>query len=762
MIKKISLLISIFFISLSTSFAVTQNKSCRKYRYGAKMRKFSIVLILICACFLFLSSKNASAFTDTVYECLGGAGINCYVAHFDRTGSMADPHVPSGGIYYWQPVDVDYCPTPTSTYAECTAHYPNHFFSITKSDVIAGNYDFHCTQTLYDDDGVTLIFDGSNDNITPGPPANEIPIDITGGLGAYWSFDSCTAIDDSGNGNDGTLYGNPQCVNGEKGKAFSFNGTSDYIEVPSSSQLNPSQAVTISLWAKEFSTSPAYSSLIYKAGQEPTTCCSDRVYSLWTRSDQGIHFASTPEGATNQVYCDTPGGQYSVNEFVHIAGVIDTATHTMSIYVNGNKVQICSNYGDQIRSGTYPLRIGGHFHTLGDQYSFNGIIDEVHIYDRALTDAEIQALYSGYVPPPQACTYAYSDWGACQPDSTQTRTVLTATPDGCTGTPVLSQSCTYVPPKLEVSPTSHDFGQLAAVICSFPQEFTLSNTGSANLNVSSISISDTTNFALVLNGGSNPCSVSNPVIAPGNSCTVGVSFCPSVGGLISANLTITSNDPASPTSASIRGTGIEVFSLSFPLKNYTPYTAPISAVFDHSMTSPYVSKNKTVVAYTGETGGGKHLADCYSNASKLSFIVNGNYTGAKSFGGNKYLCYDSHPGTDYPIKRSTPVVAASNGIVHLPKSFPGVRNAKAFNTIEIDHGNGYKTYYLHSSRILVKEGQPIGRGEQISLSGDVGASGRFHLHFEVQKDGIPVDPYGWQGATIDPYKRAANLNLWAN
>ena len=45
-----------------------------------------------------------------------------------------------------------------------------------------------------------------------------------------------------------------------------------------------------------------------------------------------------------------------------------------------------------------------------------------------------------------ACTYTYSDWEVCQSDSTQIRSMLTSTPSGCTGTPVLSQACTYVPP----------------------------------------------------------------------------------------------------------------------------------------------------------------------------------------------------------------------------------------------------------------------------------------------------------------------------
>ena len=49
-------------------------------------------------------------------------------------------------------------------------------------------------------------------------------------------------------------------------------------------------------------------------------------------------------------------------------------------------------------------------------------------------------------PPPPTCIYTYSDWEACQTDNTQSRTVLTTTPEGCVGTPELSRSCDYVPP----------------------------------------------------------------------------------------------------------------------------------------------------------------------------------------------------------------------------------------------------------------------------------------------------------------------------
>jgi hypothetical protein len=49
-------------------------------------------------------------------------------------------------------------------------------------------------------------------------------------------------------------------------------------------------------------------------------------------------------------------------------------------------------------------------------------------------------------PSPTTCTYTYDVWGACQSNNTQTRIVLTTTPAGCTGTPVVSQACTYTPP----------------------------------------------------------------------------------------------------------------------------------------------------------------------------------------------------------------------------------------------------------------------------------------------------------------------------
>ena len=208
------------------------------------------------------------------------------------------------------------------------------------------------------------------------------------------------------------------------------------------------------------------------------------------------------------------------------------------------------------------------------------------------------------------------------------------------------------------------------------------------------------------------------------------------------------------------------FYLSFPLSYYGAYDAPINCVFDHSMNSPY-DMDKIVIAYTGEIGHyqssdykSPFCDNCYKDSDKQAFVINGHYMGIWRCG-DYYLCYDGHPGTDYNVPEDTPVYAAAEGIAYIPKCFPGRSNAQMLNTIEIDHQNGYKTYYLHLNSQLVSDKQRVSRGQLIGYAGDVGTRpGFYHLHFEVQQNGIPVDPYGWEGSGLDPYYLAKNIDLW--
>lgn len=84
-----------------------------------------------------------------------------------------------------------------------------------------------------------------------------------------------------------------------------------------------------------------------------------------------------------------------------------------------------------------------------------------------------------------------------------------------------------------------------------------------------------------------------------------------------------------------------------------------------------------------------------------------------------------HNGTDFATPIGTPVYSTGDGKVILTRNHP-----YAGKYIVIQHGSSYKTRYLHLSRILVKKGQAISRGQKIALSGNTGRSTGPHLHYE--------------------------------
>jgi len=95
-----------------------------------------------------------------------------------------------------------------------------------------------------------------------------------------------------------------------------------------------------------------------------------------------------------------------------------------------------------------------------------------------------------------------------------------------------------------------------------------------------------------------------------------------------------------------------------------------------------------------------------------------------------------HYGIDIANSIGTPIYAADDGYVLLA----GQDTWGYGLQIVIDHGNGFRTRYAHLSKILVKAGQAVKRGEKIALMGNTGRSTGPHLHFEIIKNGVPVDP----------------------
>ncbi|GGC81818.1 M23 family metallopeptidase [Undibacterium terreum] len=94
-----------------------------------------------------------------------------------------------------------------------------------------------------------------------------------------------------------------------------------------------------------------------------------------------------------------------------------------------------------------------------------------------------------------------------------------------------------------------------------------------------------------------------------------------------------------------------------------------------------------------------------------------------------------HEGIDFPAPTGTPIVAAAGGVVIAAEFHP-----QFGNMLEIDHGGDIMTRYAHTSRIYVKVGDIVKRGQHVADIGSTGRSTGSHLHFEVHLKGVPQNP----------------------
>jgi murein DD-endopeptidase MepM/ murein hydrolase activator NlpD len=116
-----------------------------------------------------------------------------------------------------------------------------------------------------------------------------------------------------------------------------------------------------------------------------------------------------------------------------------------------------------------------------------------------------------------------------------------------------------------------------------------------------------------------------------------------------------------------------------------------------------------------------------------------------------------HEGMDFSAPIGTEVYATGNGTIR----FAGRDGAGGYgNQVIIDHGYNYQTVFAHLSRIFVKPGQKILRGQIIGYIGNTGKSTSPHLHYEVHKNNIPVNPiyFFFNDLTPDQFKMMLDLS----
>lgn len=124
-----------------------------------------------------------------------------------------------------------------------------------------------------------------------------------------------------------------------------------------------------------------------------------------------------------------------------------------------------------------------------------------------------------------------------------------------------------------------------------------------------------------------------------------------------------------------------------------------------------------------------------------------------SAGFPNYASGKYHGGIDFPCPTGTPVCAAEKGRVTTAKEL----NYSYGHYIIIDHGNGISTLYAHNSKLLVKVGTVVEKGQQIAESGSTGNSTGPHCHFEVRMNGTRVNPLNYLGKNAELPKDGNNI-----
>ena len=205
------------------------------------------------------------------------------------------------------------------------------------------------------------------------------------GLAAAYAFDEgtgTTVADASNHGLTGTISGATWTTQGKYTNALSFNGTSGYVDLGNPASLQMTGSMTLSAWVKATANPPDDGQIIAK---------SDNVsgWQLKTSPDTGPHTfgIAISDGSTHvQRYSSTVR---ALNVWYHIAGVYNAKPHTLDIYVNGVlnngvlKGVIPASQSNANVNVNIGRRTGGYY--------FKGIIDEVRLYNRALTQLEIQS-----------------------------------------------------------------------------------------------------------------------------------------------------------------------------------------------------------------------------------------------------------------------------------------------------------------------------------------------------------------------------------
>jgi concanavalin A-like lectin/glucanase superfamily protein/putative zinc finger protein len=220
---------------------------------------------------------------------------------------------------------------------------------------------------------------GADGTVTPG----EVWSFHTGSLVGHWKLEaqrSGVAGDSSGNDLSGMLQGDPAWVSGRIGQGVELDGDGDYVDLGSKPEFNLVHQISVACWIKVNAFDKEWQALVTKG---------DLSWRLSRGLENNLHFGCTG------MWPEWVHGKKNVNDgqWHHVAGTFDG--NKLSLYVDGQLDVSAAIMGGprKIHITDEPVLIGANSQQEGRNW--NGLVDEVRIYNYALSVEEIQALYTG-------------------------------------------------------------------------------------------------------------------------------------------------------------------------------------------------------------------------------------------------------------------------------------------------------------------------------------------------------------------------------
>ena len=198
------------------------------------------------------------------------------------------------------------------------------------------------------------------------------------GLIAAFGFDegSGATVTDEARDHDGTISGATRTTSGRFGSALSFDGANDWVTVPNDADFNLTSGLTLEAWVYPSALGTTWRTVVMK---ERSSALAYALFANNNASDPTARVFTTSDLATSGT------NQLPLNTWSHLT--MTWASSTLRLYVNGTQVATRAAAGS-LTTGTGPLRIGGN--SFSSQW-FSGRIDELRVYRRALSAAEIAA-----------------------------------------------------------------------------------------------------------------------------------------------------------------------------------------------------------------------------------------------------------------------------------------------------------------------------------------------------------------------------------